>query len=242
MSKSQFIKSKLHRLAYAGSIVLPLPLLWDRLQNRDYHPGITGIIERIKNSKLEPVNSLFCNLSDVLKMDIDVKGKSVLEIGHGGGWYLAQALDAGAQDVVGLEISEEINKRAGMALQRLGYKNFRFVLGNGRNLKVLKSKEFDLIFTITVIQHMPTRFAQNYLSDISRLLALNGICVIQTLMSYGSSMKRLSSADLFSVAYSKNEFDYLISQSGLRVIAFAKQEYNSDKTFCGFYLVKKEFG
>jgi len=129
-----------------------------------------------------------------------------------------------------------------MALQRLGYKNFRLVLGNGRNLKVLESQEFDLIFTITVLQHMPTRFAKNYLSDITRLLALNGICVIQTLTSYGSSMKRLSSADLFSVAYSKDEFDYLISQSGLRVVAFAKEEYNSDKTFWGFYLVKKEFG
>jgi hypothetical protein len=55
-------------------------------------------------------------------------------------------------------------------------------------------------------------------------------------------MKRLSSADLFSVAYSKDEFDSLISQSGLRVVAFAKEEYNSDKTFWGFYLVKKEFG
>jgi cyclopropane fatty-acyl-phospholipid synthase-like methyltransferase len=116
------------------------------------------------------------------------------------------------------------------------------VLGNGRNLKVLESQKFDLIFTITVLQHMPTRFAKNYLSDITRLLALNGICVIQTLTSYGSSMKRLSSADLFSVAYSKDEFDYLISQSGLRVVAFAKEEYNSDKTFWGFYLVKKEFG
>lgn len=239
MSKGHFIKSNLHRLAYAAASVLPLPLIWDKLHNRDYHPGIKGIIERIKNQKIEPVNSLFCNLSEVLKMDIDVKGKSVLEIGHGGGWYLAQALDAGAKNVVGLEISEEINTRAGMALQSLGYKNFRLVLGNGRNLKVLESQEYDLIFTITVLQHMPTKFAKNYLMDISRLLALNGICVIQTLISYGSSMKRLSSADLFSVAYSKDEFDYLISQSGLRVVAFAKKEYNSDETFWGIYSVKK---
>ena len=238
MSKGDFIKSALHRLAYAGSVVLPLPLLWEKLHTRDYHPAITGIIERIRNQKVEPENSLFVHFEDVLKKPIVLKGKSILEIGHGGGWYLAEALDAGAQKVVGLEISEEINRRAGTALSSLGYTNFHLILGNGRDLKVLDSLQFDLIFTITVLQHMPTRYTKNYLNDISGILTPNGVCVIQTLNSYGSSTKRLSSADLFSVAYSKDEFDYLISQSGLRVVAYAREEYDSDRTFWGIYMVQ----
>lgn len=239
MSKSQFIKSALHRLAYVGSVILPLPLLWEKLHARNYHPAITGIIERIKKQQKEPENSLFVHFENLLSIPLDLKGKSILEIGHGGGWYLAQALDAGAQQVVGLEISEEINRRAGSALSSLGYTKFQLILGNGRDLKVLDSMKFDLIFTITVLQHMPTRNTRNYLNAISSLLAPNGVCIIQALNSYGSSMKRLSSADLFSVAYSKKEFDFLIVQSGLQVIAYASEEYGSDDTFWGIYMVEK---
>lgn len=239
MSNSHFIKSALHRLAYAGSVILPLPLLWEKLHARDYHPAITGIIERIRKQKKEPQNSLFVHFEDLLNMPIDLKGKFILEIGHGGGWYLAEALDAGAKQVVGLEISEEINRRAGSALSSLGYTNFQLILGNGRDLKVLHSMKFDLIFTITVLQHMPTRNTRKYLNDISSLLTPNGVCIIQALNSYGSSMKRLSSADLFSVAYSKEEFDFLIVQSGLEVVAYASEEYDSDDTFWGIYMVQR---
>lgn len=239
MNLQASIKSALHRVAYSVSILLPLPLLWKKLHDRDYHPNVEGIIERMNLQRERQNTPLFTRLGRKLNFDFDLKEKSVLEIGHGGGWYLAEALDAGAKKVFGVEISEEINKRAQSALEKLSYSQFQLVLGNGKDLSVLRGSTFDLIFTITVLQHMPTRTTKRYLRDISDLLAPDGICMIQTLNSYGSSMKRLSAADLFSVAYSKREFDELLANHGLQTIEYAREEYGSDETYWGIYLVKK---
>jgi len=230
--------SILHRLAYLTSIFLPLPRMWEKLHSRDYHPNVEGIIERIISQRALSSPSLFARLGEQLDFYFDLKDKSVLEIGHGGGWYLAEALDAGAKTVSGIEISEEINKRAKTALEKLDYGNFHLFLGNGKDLSVVRGSTFDLIFTITVLQHMPTRITKKYLRDIRGLLAPGGICMIQTLNSYGSSMKRLSAADLFSVAYSKSEFDGLLAISGLQTIEYVSQDYGSDETYWGIYLVK----
>lgn len=238
MKNGTVLKSALHRLAYSISIVLPLPRLWEKLHNRDYHPNVEGIIERINLQHALSSTSLFARLGEQLNFYFDLKNKSVLEIGHGGGWYLAEALDLGAKKVSGIEISEEINKRAKSALEKLNYNNFHLFLGNGKDLSVLNGSTFDLIFTITVLQHMPTRITKKYLRDIRSLLAPGGICMIQTLNSYGSSMKRLSAADLFSVAYSKMEFDGLLANSGFQTIKYVREEYGSDKTYWGIYLVK----
>ena len=233
------IKSAAHRLAYSASIILPLTFLWDRLHNRDYHPKVDGIMERIYLQKMGQSKSLFVRLGERLNHPINLKNKSVLEIGHGGGWYLAEALDAGAAKVSGLEISDEINKRAKCALEMLDYRNFSLFLGNGKDLLVLRNSRYDFIFSITVLQHMPTRITKKYLRDIANFLASDGMCVIQTLNSYGSSMKRLSGADLFSVAYSKREFDKLILNCGLQIIEYAQEEYGSPQTYWGIYLLKK---
>lgn len=232
------LKSCIHRLAYSTSIVLPLSLLWDKLHNRDYHPQVEGIMERINLQKEGSSSSLFVRWGERLNHHIDLRNKSVLEIGHGGGWYIAEALDSGAEKASGLEISDEINKRANQALEKLHYRNFQLFLGNGKDLRVLRGSTFDFIFTITVLQHMPTRITKKYLKDIKNLLAPDGICIIQTLNSYGSSMKRLSGADLFSVAYSKKEFDGLVLTCGLQIIEYAQEEYGSDQTYWGIYLVK----
>jgi SAM-dependent methyltransferase len=238
MFRSTSFKSTIHRIAYLTYVVLPLSILWNRLHKRDYHPKVEGIIARINLQKLDPSKSLFARWSNQLNHVIDLKNKSVLEIGHGGGWYIAEALDSGAKHVSGLEISEEINNRARFSLKKLNYSNFQLFLGNGKNLKALQGSKYDFIFTITVLQHMPTKVTKKYLKDISHLLDTNGFCVIQTLNTYGISKKRLSSADLFSVAYSKNEFDKLLINCGLYIVRYAVEEYESQDTYWGIYLVK----
>jgi 2-polyprenyl-3-methyl-5-hydroxy-6-metoxy-1,4-benzoquinol methylase len=232
------LKDTIHRLAYSTSIVLPLPFLWDKLHNRDYHPKVDGIIQRINLQRQSASSSLFVRWGEQLNHHIDLRDKSVLEIGHGGGWYIAEVLDSGAANASGLEISDEINKRANYALKKLKYINFQLFRGNGKDLQVLRGSKYDIIFTITVLQHMPTRITKKYLKDISNLLAPDGICIIQTLNSYGSSMKRLSKADLFSVAYNKREFDKILVNCGLHIIGYAQEKYGSEQTYWGIYLVK----
>jgi SAM-dependent methyltransferase len=239
MSSSHVLKLKLHQIAYLLSYFLPLRFFWSKLHSRDYHPNLEGIKTRISQSKLNPQDSLFVRWSDQLNYSLNLENKSVLEIGHGGAWYLAAALDAGAREVVGYEISKDLNERASTALRDLAYSDFQLFEGNGKDLGILKGRKFDVIYSITVLQHLPTRTTKRYLRDIANLLESNGVCVIQTLHSYGRSRKRLSIADLFSMAYSKSEFESIIYESGLEILSYSQEEYGSQETFWGIYLLNK---
>ena len=233
------LKLLLHRAAYWVSFFLPLGFLWGKLHSKDYHPKLEGIKSRILDSRLDPNESLFNRWAKQLNYPFLLGDKKVLEIGHGGAWYLAEALDEGAARVVGYEISKDLNQRASAALNQLGYSNFELITGNGKDLKVLQNQKFDLIFSITVLQHLPTRITKKYLTDIVELLDVGGIFVVQTLHSYGRSMKRLSRADLFSVAYSRKEFSALLREVGLKQVSYAEENYDSKETFWGIYLLSK---
>ena len=236
------VKLYIHRLGYYLSIVLPLNLIWDKLHRKNYHPDAAGIKDRIVADRKNPGESLFSWWGHRLKIDFDLKNLSVLEIGHGGAWFLAQALDLGAESATGVEISSELNIRASKVLNELGYRNFQLLLGNGKDLSVLSGRSFDLIFSNTVFQHLPTRTARKYLGEISKLLSEEGFCLIQALLSKTTSYKRLSSADLFSVAYKKEEFANLLIEANLRVSNFAEVEYGSPDTYWGIYLLKRGCG
>lgn len=233
------IKLYIHRLMYWGSFFLPLGYIWGKLHSSDYHPNLGGIKTRISKSKSNPNNSLFHRWSVQLDYPLVVRDKTVLEIGHGGAWYLAEALDAGAKNVVGYEISDELNQRASIALKQLGYSNFELIDGNGKDLEVIKKSRFDFIYSITVLQHLPTRTTKRYLRDIVELLEVDGIFIVQTLHSHGKSMKRLSGVDLFSVAYSRSEFSLLLKQAGLKQVSYSELDYGSKETFWGIYLLTK---
>jgi protein-L-isoaspartate O-methyltransferase len=215
-------------------------LFWRKLHKNDYHPDVDGIKSRILLTRQDSSYKLFERWSRQLGVSLVLKDKEVLEIGHGGAWYLAEALDQGASLVTGYEIADEINSRASKALSELGVNDFELYKGNGKNLDILPNKKYDFIFSITVLQHIPTRVTKRYLRDIAGLLAVDGTCVLQVLQSTGKSHKRLSKADLFSVAYSKQEFDSIISKSGLRLEKYAVENYGSQDTYWGIYLLSKE--
>ena len=62
---------------------------------------------RIETARAEPYEySLLQFWSRHLDYPLDVSGKKVLEIGHGGGWYLAEMIDTGALTACGLEIMQ----------------------------------------------------------------------------------------------------------------------------------------
>ena len=179
----------LHRCVYFLSIFLPLGFLWGKLHSRNYHPDLDGIKSRILEEQCSPEISLFKRWSDRLGHELNIQGKTVLEIGHGGAWYLAQALDAGASSVTGYEISADLNERAARALSELGYTRFDLLKGNGKDLEILKPRKFDVIFSITVLQHLPTRTTKKYLRGVYDLLKEDGLFVLQILQSPDKSKK-----------------------------------------------------
>ena len=222
---------------YLLSIFLPLNRIWNNLHKNDYHPDVEGIKARINETRMKSENSIFEWWKLHLGYSINVGESSVLEIGHGGGWFLADALDRGAKRVVGLEISAEINSRSNQALSELGYQNFVFVKGNGKNLAIIKGDKFDLIFSNTVFQHMPTRHTKKYLRSLKRLLNAEGTALIQILHSKSNSLKVLSPSDLFSVSYSRKEFSKILKSCNLSISSYVEIDYGSDLNFWGLYVL-----
>ena len=132
-----------------------------------------------------------------------------------------------------------INDRATQALSALGYTDFKLYLGNGKNLKVVDGRSFDLIIANTVIQHLPTKVLKAYFKDIRNLLTHDGIAVLQVLETRSTqSKKRLSSTDLFSVAYTKKEFLKLVLQSNLIIDKFSDLEYGQGETYWSIYVLR----
>jgi ubiquinone/menaquinone biosynthesis C-methylase UbiE len=227
---------------YRFHLLVPKKFIWSRLHSSEYHPDVEGIIVRIETAKRNPGEySLLQFWSEHLKYPLNVSGKRVLEIGHGGGWYLAEMLDSGARSVCGLEISGALNMRASEALKKSKYSNFELFLGNGRDFSALHSSSFDFIYANTVVQHLSTKTLKNYLMEISRLLTPEGLCVLQVLQTHlPVSQKRLSGSDLFSVAYTSSEFESLLRASGFTNQAFGEINYGTEDKFWGLYAFKKD--
>ncbi len=232
-----FIHSSLYKMHY----LVPKNYIWSRLHAADYHPDTKGIVARIETAKGNPSEySLIQFWSKHLKNDLVVSEKDVLEIGHGGGWYLAEMIDAGSKSVWGLEISAELNSRASQALAQSGYSNYQLVVGSGNDLSALRGLTFDFIYANTVVQHLSTNTLKKYLRDICGLLNKEGLCVLQVLQTRrSSSRKRLSWSDLFSVAYTPMEFASILSKFGYSLEDYAEIDYGNENDFWGLYVFKQ---
>lgn len=64
---------------------------WEKLHMRGYHPSVEEIVRRINETR-EKRAWLSDALSDIVQMRIDFKDKVIVEIGCGGGWYLAETI------------------------------------------------------------------------------------------------------------------------------------------------------
>jgi protein-L-isoaspartate O-methyltransferase len=126
------LRKLFHKSMYKFHLFVPKKYIWSRLHSSEYHPDVEGITARIETAKHNPEEySLLQFWSGHLHYPLNVSGKRVLEIGHGGGWYLAEMLDSGAESVCGLEISEALNMRASQALKKWDTRTSSLSLGMG---------------------------------------------------------------------------------------------------------------
>jgi SAM-dependent methyltransferase len=101
----------------------------------------------------------------------------VVEIGCGAG-RITRAIASRVHEVVGLDVSAEMVKRAGENLADVS--NAKVMLGSGRDLHPLGDAEFDAGYSYIVFQHIPDPLVTaNYITELGRVLRPGGWAVFQ---------------------------------------------------------------
>lgn len=155
--------------------------------------------------------------------DSTLRGKDVLEIGCGGGWYLAQALKEGARAVVGFEAADNIVRTASAAFDRLGLGPYKFCRVDERYLDALPRDSIDVAFSKTVFQHINPRATAAYLRTAPQTLRDEGYCLFQFLMNEEKPVKNSNVPDDEGVvSYTKAEVDAMVAGAGLQTLVYAE--------------------
>lgn len=105
-----------------------------------------------------------------------VRGKRVLEIGFGEGFgaaYLAEA----AAEVIGIDAAPGNIPRAQAKYAR---GNLQFLQMEGARLD-FPDQSFDVVGSFQVIEHIPEPQLPDYLTEIRRVMRLDGVCCLSTL-------------------------------------------------------------
>jgi hypothetical protein len=213
---------------------------WDRLQRSGYHPPVDEIVARIQRDiNVGDVDGILALWGGYLGETIDVTDCDVVEIGHGGGWYLAQCIRAGCKHAYGLEVSEVINNKANSALTQFDYLNFSLNVVDQRFLSQIEATP-DVIYAITVFQHLPTQILEEYFSSAAKVMNAGSRFYFQTLENNIKTDRRGSLTDIFSVSYHPTEIVSLLNKYGLKIEKRFEHHFDDPYNFWAIYKVTNE--
>ena len=212
---------------------------WDLLHKKDYHPSVKESVKRITDHKNQNI-WLFDEWSKILEIDINVENKTILEIGFGGGWYLAQMLFRNASKVIGFEITEEIINKAKEVFQSLNLKNYEFFEVHEEFLNILDKNSVDIIFENTVFQHISEEITKNYLLSSKNVLKNDGIILCQFLMNDDDTIKTPYTKNKEGIVYySHKEILKLVDECNLRIEKYGDFEWKDERnSYWRLYIIK----
>lgn len=104
------------------------------------------------------------------KLKLINKSSEVLDIGCGVG-RLEYKLAKEVKLCVGIDIAPSM---IALAKKCINAENVDFITVNGKNLIDLKNRQFDLVFSIIVFQHLPRNIFKSYINDSYKHLRRRG--------------------------------------------------------------------
>lgn len=155
---------------------------WDEFGRRDPLWAILTVDDR-RNRRWDPV-AFFKTGQDeidgVMKF-LETFGlprayRKALDFGCGVG-RLTQALCQYFDRSAGVDIAPSMIKQA-TAFNRYGDK-CQYILNISNDLRSFDNGEFDLIYSVIVLQHMRPEYSRNYMREFLRVLSPGGVCIFQ---------------------------------------------------------------
>lgn len=108
--------------------------------------------------------------------DKSIKGKTILDIGCGYGWFENYALEKGVKEIYGIEISDE---DLVTARENIKSKNVKFSVGGALKLP-FKDNYFDTAVAWEVIEHIPENKENQMFKEVNRVLKKEGEFYLST--------------------------------------------------------------
>lgn len=213
---------------------------WETLHQKGYHPDLQGALKNVANYP-EGKGWIFEDWGRRLEMPhlVNVEGKIVLEIGFGGGWYLAQLMQHGAR-VIGFEVSSTAMDKAIQLFQHLDLRNYQLFIVDDRYLSILPEKSVDVVFEHTVFQHITEDTTRGYLTSANKIMKEDGMFIAQFLMNENMVVKNPYAKSEGVVYYSHTEVVNLVEKSGFEIVKFVNHEWtDKNNSYWRYYVLNR---
>ncbi len=154
------------------------------------------------------------------------KGNTVIDLGSGAGndVFVARALVGDEGKVIGIDFTNEMIIKANINLDKLGYKNIEFKLGEIENLPI-EENFADIVVSNCVLNLVPDK--QKAFSEIYRVLKSNGHFCVSDIVIKGELHPELKkSAEMYAGcvagAVQQDEYIDIIKKSGFKNVEIKK--------------------
>lgn len=144
---------------------------------------------------------------------IDIRGKDVVDVGCGYGWFIWNILKQKPRSVTALEVSKYSLSTASKYFRG---KKVNFVIGSGE--KIPLSKKIDTIVAWEVLEHLPKDTELKMFGEAKRLLRKDGVLYLST--PYRSFLSIISDPAYFLIGhrhYSKKSLINLGVKTGFEI-------------------------
>jgi SAM-dependent methyltransferase len=116
-------------------------------------------------------------MADIQRLGYPTRRGRALDFGCGVG-RLTRALSPHFQRCYGVDVSAPMIAAA--RSQNAAFSNCEFILNGHPDLRIFPGGSFDLIYSVLVLQHLPTRASIGaYVTELARILAPGGLLVCQ---------------------------------------------------------------
>ena len=111
------------------------------------------------------------------KLNLNMRRKTALDFGCGIG-RVTHVLAGYFDKVYGVDVSEKMISEAKNYFSE--NKNIAFIQNTDNDLRCFKNNQFDLIYSLITLQHMPSKNQiKSYLAEFIRILKPGGLCYFQ---------------------------------------------------------------
>jgi len=156
------------------------------------------------------------------------KGDTVVDLGSGAGndCFVARAFTGEEGEVIGIDMTEAMISKARENVEKLGFKNVKFRLGDIENMPITANKA-DVVVSNCVLNLVPNK--EKAFSEIYRILKNGGHFSISDVVLEGNLPEQLAKdaemyAGCVSGAIQKSEYLKIIENSGFKNITIQKQK------------------